>query len=86
MGNPHQNEQVLADETFVGRHCIFVDPRAGRHDALITAVWGPQCVNLTFVVDDDNQRDSYGRKLERSYTSVMHASLQQAHGNYWYMP
>jgi hypothetical protein len=62
-----------------------VDPRGRAYDALITEVWGPQCVNVVYVNDVEDQRDSYGQKLLRS-TSVMHGSIQQAHGNYWLLP
>lgn len=60
----------------------FYDPRGRQYDALITEVWGPQCVNVVYVNDVEGQRDSYGQKLLRA-TSVMHGSIQQAHGNYW---
>ena len=75
-----------ATQDDVGCHAIFTDPVGKEHDALITAVWGSQCVNVTFVDDDPNQRDSCGRKLNRQYTSVMHGSVQQAHGNFWMWP
>ena len=68
-----------------GAACVFVDPRGVAHPALITEVWGPQCVNVVYVNDAEGQTDSYGQKLLRS-TSVMHGSLQQAHGNYWLLP
>lgn len=63
----------------------FYDPRGRRYDELITEVWGPQCVNVVYVNDVDGQRDNYGQKLLRA-TSVMHGSIQQAHGNYWLLP
>ena len=68
-----------------GTACDFYDPRGKRFDALITEVWGPQCVNVVYVNDVEGQRDNYGQKLLRS-TSVMHGSIQQAHGNYWMLP
>lgn len=75
-----------ATQEDVGKACVFVDPVGKPRDALITAVWGPKCTNVTFVDDDPNQQDSYGRKLVRSYTSCMHGSVQEAHGNYWLWP
>jgi hypothetical protein len=68
-----------------GKACVFVDPVGKAHAALITEVWGPQCVNVVYVTDEDGQSDNYGQKLVRS-TSVMHGSVQQAHGNYWLLP
>tara|TARA_B100001146_G_C16162243_1_gene426184 strand:- start:1015 stop:1302 length:288 start_codon:yes stop_codon:yes gene_type:complete len=72
-------------ETHRGTHCIFVDPRGKEYDALITEVWGPQCINLLYINDHEGQRDSYGQKVLRA-SSVMHGSMQQAHGNYWLLP
>lgn len=68
-----------------GKACVFVDSRGRAYDALITEVWGPQCVNVVYVNDVEGQTDSYGQKLLRS-ASVMHGSLQQAHGNFWLLP
>lgn len=68
----------------VGQHCTYFDPHGKPRAALITAVHGPQCVNVVYVHDDVNQWDSYGLKIERS-TSVMHGDIQQAHGNYYLM-
>ena len=68
-----------------GTACTFVDPRGKEYDALITEVWGPQCVNVIYVNDHEGQRDNYGQKMMRA-TSVMHGSVQQAHGNYWLLP
>ena len=60
----------------------FYDPRGRRYDALITEVWGPQCVNVVYVNDVEGQRDNYGQKLCRA-TSIMHGSITQAHGYFW---
>lgn len=68
-----------------GKSCVYVDPRGQHFDALITEVWGPQCVNLVYATDVEGQNDQYGQKLVRA-TSVMHGSVQQAHGNYWLLP
>ena len=60
----------------------YYDPVGRRYDALITEVWGPQCINVVFVNDVEGQRDNYGQKLARA-TSLGHGSLVQAHGNFW---
>lgn len=39
-------------------------------------------INLIIVSDDANKNDSYGRQVER-HCSVVHASVQAAHGMYW---
>lgn len=69
----------------VGDSVTYVDPVAKERPALVTAVWGdeiPCSINVVYVNDDENQSDSYGRKIERS-TSVPHRLQQTAHGNYW---
>jgi ribosomal protein L35AE/L33A len=70
----------------IGKHVIWVDATGKAHDALINAVHGPNCINLVIVLDDENQYDSYGRKVYKGNTSVMHGSIQQAHGWYWLWP
>ena len=42
-------------------------------------------VNLVYVSKDTAKQDSYGRQIERA-TSVVHKTLQPAHGNYWVWP
>lgn len=76
---------AVTKEEHRGKPCVYVDPRGKHYDALITEVWGPQCINLIYVNDVEGQRDSYGQKMLRQ-TSVMHGSIQQAHGNYWMLP
>jgi hypothetical protein len=72
----------------VGEFVIYVDPVGKERPALITAVWGgpndlnPPALNVVFVNDDENQKDNYGRKIERM-SSVVHRTNQHAHGQYW---
>lgn len=75
--------EVTADN--VGDPVDFYDPTGRKIPALITAVWGSQCVNIAYVETQEGQRDNYGQKIARS-TSLMHGSVQQAHGNYWMLP
>lgn len=75
----------------IGDAVTFVDAVSKEHNALVTAVWdgGDQeanpnpSLNLTYVSDDPNANDQYGRQLERGATSVVHESNQAAHGFYW---
>jgi hypothetical protein len=52
----------------------------------VTNCFGPleskPSINVVVVNNDENQTDTYGRKIER-FTSVVHESNQYAHGNYW---
>lgn len=75
----------------IGDIVTFVDPTSKEHNALVTAVWdggNPELypnpsLNLTYVSDDPNENDQYGRQLKRQATSVVHESRQAAHGFYW---
>jgi hypothetical protein len=78
-------EKTVVTKADVGRECIYFDPRGRAYPALITAVWGPQCINVVYVNDVEGQTDAYGQKLMRA-TSLMHGNIQQAHGNYWMLP
>lgn len=49
----------------VGEHVIYTDEVGVDHDALVTAVWGPYCINCLYVSLDDNKQDQYGRQIER---------------------
>lgn len=70
----------------VGEPVVYVDPTAVAHAGLVTAVWGPKCINLVFVSSDENKSDTYGRQIDRSATSCNHQSQHVAHGNYWRFP
>lgn len=76
---------IVNKEEHRGKSCVFFDATGKAHDALITEVHGPQCVNIVYCNDADGQQDSYGQKIARA-TSVMHGSVQQAEGNYWLLP
>jgi hypothetical protein len=69
----------------VGDHVIFHDPVGKPFNSLITAVWGPQMINLIRVCDDETMTDSYGCQTTRN-TSCGHASMMLVHGNYWRFP
>ena len=66
----------------VGDPVIYVDPVAKQSHAIVTAVWGPTCINVVVVSDDDKKTDTYGRQIER-HTSLSHVSSMPTHGNYW---
>lgn len=77
----------------IGDAVVFVDPVAGEHNALITAVHGAtwkradgvevqETINLVYVSDDPAKKDPYGGQIERR-SSVIHEAGTQAHGNYW---
>lgn len=69
----------------VGDPVIYVDERGVERPALITATHGgtaPMLINVVFIHDDENQRDTYGRKIDRA-CSVSHESHPHANGRYW---
>lgn len=55
--------------TKIGDVVVYTDGYRRDHDALVTAVWGPNCVNVVFVSGDGAKEDTYGRQIERE-TSV----------------
>lgn len=66
----------------VGEPVVYVNPVGLAHPALVTAAWGPTCINLVHVSSDAQKGDTYGRQTERQ-TSCSHASVVPVWGNYW---
>lgn len=77
----------MADERIpsVGDAVVFCDTGSVDHNALITVVHGPQCVNLLCVSNDPDKQDQYGRQIER-YSSVQRMADHTAHGYYFRFP
>jgi hypothetical protein len=74
-------------ELKVGSAITYVDSYGRPRPALITSMWTSgstmRSVNVVVVNDDENQTDTFGRKIER-FTSVCHKDVQAAPGNYWH--
>ena len=69
----------------IGSVVQYVDEVGKAHDALVTCVFGntePHSINVMYVSSDEKKEDSYGRQVERE-TSVVHESMQGAHGQFW---
>lgn len=66
----------------VGDVVVYHDELGAPHNALLTAVWTEDTVNLLYISGDEERHDSYGRQIERA-TSLLHGSKQDVHGNYW---
>lgn len=69
----------------VGDTVIYVDPVARQHNALVTAVHGPTCINAVYVSGEESMTDTYGRQIARQ-SSLCHKSVVGAHGNYYMLP
>lgn len=68
-----------------GQPVKYVDEVGKEHDALVTVVWSPTCVNVVFVNPDETMGDTYGRQIKRD-TSVIHASTTgRAHGRFFFV-
>lgn len=83
-----EDEMVDENKATVGQMVNYVDTEGQRRMALVTAVHPGMSgqadgINCVGVNKDENQTDSYGRKLER-WTSVPHKTGQPAQGNYWF--
>lgn len=75
----------------IGDTVEYVDVYGRPHNALVTIVWDgghvsgfndKPSINLVYVSDDDSHVDQYGRQIARN-TSVVHESVQAAHGFFW---
>ena len=75
----------MSKELHVGDVVIFHDARGRPHNALVTAVWSQECVNLVHASGDENRQDDYGRQIERP-TSIEHVSRKSVHGYYFRLP
>jgi len=71
-------------EVHVGDHVIWVDPVAKPNNALVTAVWSQNCINVVMVNDDPKMDDSYGRQIRRETSQSYKDGMP--HGNYWMFP
>lgn len=69
----------------VESHVIYIDPTRGRHNALVTNVFGQTCCNVMWVSGDESKQDPYGRQIERQ-SSCCHISMNQAKANCWCWP
>jgi hypothetical protein len=52
-----------------GDPVIYTDEIRIDHNAVVTAVWSADLINVVFVSPDESKTDSYGRQIERQ-TSV----------------
>lgn len=69
-------------ERQAGDIVVYVDPTGRQHNALVTAWWSEDCVNVVYVVSDEAKKDPYGRQTEHA-TSVSRKSQNWPHGNYF---
>ena len=66
----------------IGDVVVWHDSKGVAHNALVTCVWTPTCINLVVISSDGSKEDCYGRQIER-HTSQSHASVNNVHGYYW---
>ncbi len=75
----------MGNEVNVGDAVVFIDEKRQQHCALVTEVHGDPgsrpSVNLLWVSDDPNERDQYGRQINRD-SSVVHRDATYE-GNCW---
>jgi hypothetical protein len=76
-------EAVMTDRTpKVGQTVVWHNAVGLAHQALVTAVWSPTCINLVVVSSDEKKQADCGRQIER-YTSSLHGKTMNVHGFYW---
>ena len=66
----------------IGDVVVYTDEVSVRHNALVTNVWSAMCINLVYMIGDENKTDPYGRQIERR-TSCMVKMAGSAPGNFW---
>ncbi len=69
----------------VGDVVTYKDEHGVDHNALVTVVHGntaQSCINVVYTSNDETQRDSWGRQIERA-SSVQRKSDVTAHGRYF---
>ena len=69
-------------EPKIGEVVVWHESNGTPLKALITAVWGPKCINVVIVSSDESKTDQYGRQIERR-TSCSHKTLTGVHGFNW---
>lgn len=76
----------MSETIRVGDAVVYHDESGEPHNALITAVHGPTCVNLLFTSGDTTKTDNYGRQIERRSSCMSNKVYGTVHGNYWRLP
>ena len=73
---------IVVSDIAVGDAVVFHDSQNQPHNALVTAVWDPDCINVVFIAPAADLTDEMGR--QRDYlTSLIHRDKTGAPGNYW---
>lgn len=67
----------------IGDVVKVTDEVGEEHNALVTAVHGPACINAVFLSSDPAKRDPYGQQMER-LSSLQHKSALTAPGGRFY--
>jgi hypothetical protein len=56
----------------VGDVVIYTDEVRNDHNAIVTAIWGQDCINVVFLSPDESKTDPYGRQIERQTSVARH--------------
>lgn len=63
----------MDDLSQIGDVVKLTDEHGVEHNALVTAVHGPSCINAVYTSGDAEKHDPYGRQIER-YSSLQKKS------------
>ncbi len=94
LEQPHVGDMVIfTDSIGEDRNALVTavfgevthNPKQTEDDVRVGPFTMP-CLNAVWVSKDEAKQDPYGRQIERDQTSIVHASYQPAHGNYWRWP
>ena len=64
----------------VGSEVIYTDEYRKDHMALVTAIWGKDCINLVYVSGDEGKTDPYGRQIERETSCCRYSTNGNSYG------
>lgn len=69
-------------EVSLGSTVEYVDEVGVPHDALVTCVHTPFCINLVYVTKQNDKVDQYGNQLERVSSCTIEGQYV-AHGRFF---
>jgi hypothetical protein len=71
------------EELKIGDVVTYRDEVGVEHNALVTAVHGPDCINVAYLSADPAKHDSYGRQVERDSSVQRQSDVTAPNGRYF---
>lgn len=72
------------NSTKIGDVVTYTDETGVVHpSAVVTAVHGPECINVVYVSEDTTKTDSYGRQIERATSVQLKSGVTAKYGRFY---